>query len=52
MPDLQTIKNIGPAFKEQLIAAGIADAQTLRSLGPDAAYAMLLAAGNKPHFIG
>ena len=52
MPDLQTIKNIGPAFKEQLIAAGIADAQTLRSLGPDAAYAMLLAAGNKPPFIG
>ena len=52
MSDLQTIKNIGPAFEEQLIAAGIADAQTLRSLGPDAAYAMLLAAGNKPHFIG
>jgi len=52
MSDLQTIKNIGPAFEEQLIAAGIADAKTLRSLGPDAAYAMLLAAGNKPHFIG
>ena len=52
MSDLQTIKNIGPAFEEQLIAAGIADAQTLRSVGPDAAYAMLLAAGNKPHFIG
>lgn len=52
MSDLQTIKNIGPAFEEQLIAAGIADAHTLRSLGPDAAYAMLLAAGNKPHFIG
>lgn len=52
MSDFQTIKNIGPAFEEQLIAAGIADAKTLRSLGPDAAYAMLLAAGNKPHFIG
>jgi predicted flap endonuclease-1-like 5' DNA nuclease len=28
MSDLQTIKNIGPAFEEQLIAAGIADAKT------------------------
>ena len=52
MSDLQTIKNLGPAFEEQLIAAGIPDAKTLRRLGPNAAYAMLLAAGNKPHFIG
>lgn len=52
MSNLKTIKNIGPAFEEQLIAAGITDAKTLRNLGADSAYAMLLAAGNKPHFIG
>ncbi len=27
-------------------------AEQLRALGPDAAYAKLLAAGTKPHFIG
>ena len=32
--------------------AGIPDAETLRALGPDAAYARLLAHGTQPHFIG
>lgn len=33
-------------------AAGIPDAETLRSIGPDEAYARLLRNGTKPHFIG
>ena len=32
--------------------AGIHSADDLRALGPDAAYAKLLASGTKPHFIG
>ena len=33
-------------------AAGIPDAETLRRIGPDEAYARLLRNGTKPHFIG
>lgn len=33
-------------------AAGIADAETLRDIGADAAYARMLANGTRPHFIG
>ncbi|AVW93375.1 competence protein TfoX [Celeribacter baekdonensis] len=32
--------------------AGITSAQALRDIGPDAAYARLLAHGSRPHFIG
>ena len=32
--------------------AGIASAEDLRAMGADAAYARLLAAGERPHFIG
>lgn len=32
--------------------AGITSAEELRALGTDAAYARLLRAGHKPHFIG
>ena len=32
--------------------AGIDSAEALRALGPDAAYARLLASGTRPHFIG
>lgn len=49
--DLTTIRNIGPAMAAALTEAGIADAATLRAIGPDAAYARLLAAGARPHFI-
>jgi hypothetical protein len=53
MPEpVSTIRNLGPAFEAACISAGIPDAETLRSLGPDAAYAKLLRAGTKPHFIG
>jgi DNA transformation protein len=49
---ISTIRNLGPAFEAACINAGIPDAETLRALGADAAYARLLAAGTKPHFIG
>ena len=46
-----TIRNIGPAQQAALARAGIHDAETLRTLGADAAYARLLDAGSSPHFI-
>ncbi|GAA6175191.1 hypothetical protein GCM10007927_15990 [Sulfitobacter pacificus] len=49
---VSTIRNLGPAFEASCTAAGIKDAETLRDLGPDAAYAKILATGAKPHFIG
>ncbi|WP_373635477.1 TfoX/Sxy family protein [Yoonia sp. SS1-5] len=52
MAALTSIKNIGPAFEKALQAVGITTAEQLRELGADAAYAKLLEAGNKPHFIG
>ncbi|PID36668.1 MAG: competence protein TfoX [Rhodobacterales bacterium] len=48
---ISSIRNIGPASEAEYIRAGIPDAETLRDLGPDAAYAKLLAAGSRPHFI-
>jgi hypothetical protein len=52
MADLQSIKNIGPAFATSLKAAGIATAEQLHALGADTAYAKMLENGSKPHFIG
>lgn len=49
---VSSIRNLGPAFEESCINAGIPDAETLRDMGADAAYAKLLAHGTKPHFIG
>lgn len=51
MSDLTTIRNIGPAFEEALIRAGITTAEQLRELGADTAYIRLLQSGSKPHFI-
>jgi len=48
---VSTIRNLGPASEESFARAGIGSAQALRALGPDAAYARLLAAGSRPHFI-
>lgn len=50
--DLTEIRNIGPAFAEALIRAGIRDAETLREMGADTAYARMLQTGTQPHFIG
>ncbi|MCB1348904.1 MAG: TfoX/Sxy family DNA transformation protein [Maritimibacter sp.] len=49
---LTTIRNLGPASAKSYAKAGIDSAETLRALGPDAAYAKLLASGEPPHFIG
>lgn len=52
MTDLITLPNIGPATARALVAAGVPDAGALRVMGADAAYAALMAAGERPHFIG
>ncbi|NBO21456.1 MAG: competence protein TfoX [Rhodobacteraceae bacterium] len=49
---ISSIRNLGPATEAAFVAAGIPDAETLRDLGADAAYARYLAAGNPAHFIG
>ncbi|SDC18265.1 TfoX/Sxy family DNA transformation protein [Ruegeria marina] len=49
---VSSIRNLGPAFEAACDRAGIRSAQELRALGPDAAYARLIEAGTRPHFIG
>lgn len=51
MTDLTEIPNIGPATAQALRAAGVADAETLRAMGAHNAYAAMLRAGTRPHFI-
>jgi hypothetical protein len=48
---VSSIRNLGPAMEAAFARAGIPDAETLRELGADAAYARLLDAGERPHFI-
>ncbi|MFW2587564.1 TfoX/Sxy family protein [Sagittula sp. SSi028] len=48
---ISTIRNLGPAMEASMNDAGIPDAETLRSLGADAAYRKLLDHGQRPHFI-
>lgn len=49
---VSTIRNLGPASEASFAKAGIHSAAELRALGADAAYALLLAHGTRPHFIG
>lgn len=49
---ISSIRNLGPAFEQACAQAGIMTAQELRDLGADEAYARLLQAGTRPHFIG
>ncbi|MDE4175093.1 TfoX/Sxy family protein [Phaeobacter sp. PT47_59] len=49
---ISSIRNLGPASEEAFARAGIHSAEELRDLGADAAYARLLQAGSRPHFIG
>ena len=49
---VSTIRNLGPASDAVYARAGITTAAQLRDLGPDTAYAKLLASGSQPHFIG
>jgi len=52
-PDpVSSIRNLGPAVEAACTRAGIHSADALRALGPDAAYATLIASGTQPHFIG
>lgn len=48
---ISSIRNLGPAMEAAFARAGVPDAETLRGLGPDAAYAKLLQAGERAHFI-
>ncbi|WP_170339541.1 TfoX/Sxy family protein [Ruegeria arenilitoris] len=53
MPEpVSSIRNLGPAFEQACARAGIHSAEELRELGADAAYARLIQAGTRPHFIG
>jgi len=53
MPEpVSSIRNLAPASDAAFARAGIGSAEDLRTLGADAAYAKLLAAGTRPHFIG
>ncbi len=49
---VSSIRNLGPKSDEHFAKAGIKSAEELRNLGADAAYARLIAAGTRPHFIG
>jgi DNA transformation protein len=48
---VDTIRNLGPAMAAAFARAGIETAQEIRQLGAEAAYARLLAAGTRPHFM-
>lgn len=48
---ISTIRNLGPATEAAFHRAGIFSASALRDMGADAAYAALLKAGERPHFI-
>lgn len=48
---VSALPNIGPATEAEFARIGITTAGELIALGADAAYARLLAAGNRPHFI-
>ena len=49
---ISTLPNLGPASEAAFARAGVPSAEALRALGADAAYARLLEAGERPHFIG
>lgn len=46
-----SVRNIGPAMGTAFAAVGIHSADDLRRLGADAAYALVLENGVRPHFI-
>ncbi|HAV08414.1 MAG TPA: competence protein TfoX [Rhodobacteraceae bacterium] len=49
---VSSLRNLGPAFERDCTRAGITSAEELRAIGAHAAYARLIAAGVRPHFIG
>ena len=46
-----SIRNVGPSTAAAFARVGLTTADEVRGLGPDAAYARLVAAGERPHFI-
>ncbi len=48
---IRAIPNLGPASEQAFARAGIRSASEVRAMGADAAYARLLEAGSRPHFI-
>ncbi len=52
MAAIRTLRNLGPASEEAFHRAGIRTAEEILEMGADAAYARLLEAGERPHFIG
>ncbi|NNU80798.1 competence protein TfoX [Halovulum dunhuangense] len=49
---VHAIRNIGPKSVEGFARAGLHNAEDVREIGADAAYARLIASGTRPHFIG
>jgi len=52
MAPVSSIRNLGPAMEKAFARAGITSAEALHDIGADIAYARLLDAGERPHFIG
>ena len=52
MAAVSTLRNLGPASEAAFLRAGITTAEEILAMGADAAYARLLEAGERPHFIG
>lgn len=49
---VSSLPNLGPASEAEFARAGIHYADELHDMGADAAYAALIKAGTRPHFIG
>jgi hypothetical protein len=45
------IRNLGPAMAAAFARAGLESAEEIEALGAEAAYAALLGAGERPHFM-
>lgn len=52
MAPVSSIRNLGPAMEKAFARVGITSAEALYEIGADEGYARLLAAGERPHFIG
>ncbi len=51
MAPVTSLRNVGPATAAAFARAGITTAEEVRALGADEAYARLIEAGERPHFI-
>jgi hypothetical protein len=49
---ISALKGMGPAMEEACARGGIGSVEALQEIGVDAAYAAMIAAGTRPHFIG